>query len=967
MRAQYTIRQWNVEDGLPQSTIRCITQTHDGYLWIGTWNGLARFDGVHMTVFNALNTPGLNPSITCLHEDRDRLLWIGTDGGGLWQYRNGGLERVDSTSGFGGTFITAMNEDSAGRMWFGTDTGIFVYAMNQFLHFRYTDPFPYFVVTQILPLPDSSVYLQLVNDVFHVRIARNTLAVIDKPFRSGGYRVDLDSTGNLWYGVKGKGLIERTRSIEHIDRRFANVDPKQVFIPWNQEKWVLTPHGPYVLRDNRRERLQFVDGIDLSSIEVVFEDREGILWLGVEGAGLLRLLPKQVQTFSTGNGLETDEIMCGTEDRSGNVWVGTWLGGLARTRATSPGRFIPVPPFTNGMTIMAVCQSRNGTIWVGTWGHGVYTIRNGATKRFQGNGLLDNTTIHGIVADTGSGVWIIGLYGAVWHYDGATIRLWNWRNGLTDKQANSILMTRNGDVWVGTEGAGVARFSKGSISFLNEENGLINNFCHVAIEDTDSAVWLTSKIGIQRWKHGILTSVGSKQGFEEDAAQFIQDDNGDYWIGGTHGIHRIRYKDLNEAADGTLSTLNYLTIGKADGLPVEECSGGANENVWKTHNGDLWFSTTHGVVRLDPRTVASNPIPPGVIIEQVQVEHQAVSLSSDIVLHPGQTKIEFDYTGINFSAPGQIRFAYKLVGFDKDWRDVGVERYAQYTNLEPGNYTFHVRAANNAGIWNETGASIDILVLPPFWATWWFRGLAILLFLTVGPAIYAVRVRQLKGERERQAQFSRRLMQTQEMERQRIANELHDSLGQNLLVIKNKLLMVEQERKHEDGLAEMSELVSTTIEEVRSISHNLRPHQLDQLGITKTIRALAKQVSESSGIALTADVDKIDGFLSSDEEINLFRIIQESCNNMVKHSGATAAGLSVKKTDGRIDFILGDNGKGMNVKSEQLHGVFGGGFGLSGMQDRAKTFGWHLEIDAQAGQGTTVRLSLPAIAQKGKS
>jgi signal transduction histidine kinase/ligand-binding sensor domain-containing protein len=957
--AQYTIRQWNVEDGLPQSTVRCITQTHDGYLWIGTWNGLARFDGVHMKVFNAANTPNFNPSITFIHEDRELRLWIGTDGGGLFQYRDDSLARVDSSSGISASIICAMSEDSLGRMWFGTDNGFYIYAKNRFLHFAYANPFPYLDLTEVVPATDGTLYLQFVEHVFHVRLSDDSLVVLDKPFVSGGYHLDIDSSGTLWFGKKEKGLIRRAGSRELVDRRFADVVPNQVFVPRNQEKWILTRHGPYVLSKNRIEHLQSIDGIDLSNIEYVFEDREGIIWLAVEGFGLLRLMPKHVQTFSTKNGLETDEVMCGMQDRSGNIWIGTWLGGLSCAKGGSPGAWKPVPPFTNAMTIMAVCQSRDGTLWVGTWGHGVYTIRNGIARQLLGNGLRDNTTIHSMAPDTGDGVWIAGLYGAVWHCSDNDIKLWNWHNGLTDKPANSILVTRNGDVWVGTNGGGIARFSKGHITILKSAEGVISDFVHVSIEDNSGAVWLLSKLGLQRWINGVLSTIGSKQGFDDDAAQFIQDDQGDYWIGGTHGIHRILRQDLNAAADGTLPSLSYLTIGKADGMPVEECSGGSNEHVWKTHDGALWFSTTHGVVRLDPEKVALNPVPPDVNIEDVQVEHQPVALRDEIVLHPGESKIEFRYTGINFSAPDQIRFEYELGGFDKAWHIAGNERYAQYTNLDPGKYTFRVKAANNAGIWNETGVSLAVLVLPPFWATWWFRGVAVLLFLTVGPTIYAFRVRQLKGESERQAQFSRRLMETEEAERQRIANELHDSLGQNLLVIKNKLLMAQQDRNTRDGLNEMSDLVSKTIEEVRSISHNLRPHQLDQLGISKTIRALAKQVAESSGIALTAEVEKIDGLLSGDEEISFFRIVQESCNNLVKHSRASSAGLSVKQTDGSIEFALGDNGRGMDVRAEQSRDAFGRGFGLSGIQERARTYGWAFEINSLVNHGTTIRLTIP--------
>jgi signal transduction histidine kinase/ligand-binding sensor domain-containing protein len=950
----FVVQQWNVEDGLPQSSIRCITQTHDGYLWLGTWNGLARFDGVRMTVFNEANTPNFHSSISSLHEDRSHRLWIGTDGGGLYQYRGDSLVRFDSSSGIVATIISAMDEDSSGRMWFGTDNGIFVYAGNRFLRLVDVKGFPKKPVTEVLPAHDGSVYLQFVGVVFHVRLSNDSLSILDSPFHTGGYRIAMDSAGVLWYGVKGEGLVRRRGSTKRLDRRFANVHPKEVFIPQNQEKWVLTPHGTYVLTEKGVQHFQLIDGIDLSNINGVFEDREGIIWITAEGSGLLRLLPKQVETFTTRNGLETNEIMCGMQDREGAVWIGTWLGGLARQMPSSTGSFISVPPFTNGMTIMAVCQSHDGTIWVGTWGQGVFTIHSGQVKRVLGNGLEKSTTIRAIANDTDGGVWIAGVYGALWHVKSDDVKIWNSKNGLTERMINSLLVMRDGDVWIGTDGGGVVRLSKGYISILKTGNGLLDNFCHVCIEDNEGAVWLESKKGLQRWKNGVLSSVTAKQGFDDDAAQFVQDDEGNYWIGGTHGIHRIRRQDLNAAADGTLQTLSSLSIGKADGMPIQECAGGSNELVWKTRDGALWFSTTHGAVRLDPSKIVSNPIPPGVIIEEVQVEHHPVTLVGKIVLHPQETKIEFHYTGINFAAPDQIQFAYRLEGFDGDWRNAGKERFAQYTNLEPGTYIFRVKAVNNAGIWNEVGDSVAVLVLPPFYATWWFRIFFVLFFLAVGPSIYFIRVQQLTREKEKQVEFSRQLIESQESERKRIATELHDGLGQNLLIIKNKLLVALQSlNKHSpetDQVTEASNIVSSTIEEVRSISHNLRPHQLDQLGITKTLRSIVRQANEPTSIEFSADIQDIDGVLSSEQEIGLFRIVQESFNNIIKHSGATKVDMDVVRSRDSIAVTIADNGKGISATA---------GFGISGMQERAKMFGWNLQISSELNKGTALYVEIP--------
>jgi signal transduction histidine kinase len=457
-----------------------------------------------------------------------------------------------------------------------------------------------------------------------------------------------------------------------------------------------------------------------------------------------------------------------------------------------------------------------------------------------------------------------------------------------------------------------------------------------------------------------LATIPARQGFDDDPAQFTQDNDGNYWIGGTHGIHRISRQEMNEVADGSRPVLSYLTIGKADGMPVQECSGGSNQHVWKTRSGMLWFATTHGAVQIDPRSIVSNPVHPGVMIEEVLVEHQPVPLDEEVVLHPQASKVEFRYTGISFASPENIRFRYRLEGFDHAWREAGRERYAQYTNLAPGRYTFRVTAANNAGVWSDAGASVSVDVLPPFWATWWFRGLAVFLFLSVGPIIYWRRVSGLKRERAQQQEFSRQLIEKQESERKRIAAELHDGLGQHLLVIKNRLLQAMQRPAAETGttgqLADITDVVGTAIEEVRSISHNLRPHQLDQLGLTKTLRAAIRQMKESTTITFDGQIEDIDGLLTDEEEISLFRIVQEALNNISKHARASVVRVAVGRTGDLVHVEIEDNGTGFDIHRETSVEDLGRGFGLSGMAERARLFGWQLRVDSIAGRGTVVRL-----------
>lgn len=965
---RYTARSWNVEHDLPQSSVRCITQSHDGYLWIGTWNGLARFDGIRMKVFNGLNTPNLNPSIVDIFEDSKHRLWIGTDGGGLMQYRNGAFVRMDTIFGGGVITYSSIAEDPSGRIWFAYDRGISVYRDDTFLHFNSSHGLPDASATYVFRAPDGSMYIQYVGRIYHVRLSGDSLVHIDPPFHTGGYRIALDSSGTIWYGIKGRGLVRRTGSKESLDTRLASHHPKEIFVTPDQTVWIMTPRGAFILKDGNLEHRQYIGGVDISNISSVFQDREGILWLAAEGGGLTRLLPKQVQTITTKEGLETSSIMCGFEDRSGTMWIGTWLGGLAQSNGRSHDAFTLIPQLSNGLTIMAVCQSFDGTMWVGTWAHGVHTIRQGRVERFLTKGLHESTTVRSIVSDTGQGVWIAAIYSSVWHVGPEGVQVWDTTNGLSSSMINSMLRTRNGDVWIGTDGGGVATISQGRVSTLDSRSGLLSDFMHVNIEDSEGSIWLSSKLGLQRWKDGRLSTITAQQGFDDDPAQFLQDDDGHYWVGGTHGIHRISFQEMNGVANGTLSHLSYLSIGKADGMPIQEVAGGSNQHAWKTRSGALWFGTTQGAVWIDPRKVSSNPVRPGVLIEEVLVEHRPVSLSEEIALLPQETKIEFRYTGINFSSPENIRFRYVLEGFDGAWRDVGKERYAQYTNLAPGTYTFRVTAANNAGIWNEDGVSVVVHVLPPFWATWWFRGLAVFLFLSVGPFIYWVRVTGLKRQQARHQEFSRKLIEQQEAERKRIAGELHDGLGQQLLVIKNRLLMSMQETPPVDGkeqsLAQISEVVGSAIEEVRSISHNLRPHQLDQLGLTKTLRAVVRQLRESTQLIVTAHLDDIDGVLGGDEEISLFRIVQEALSNVSKHSGASEVTVTTRRETGKILVEVTDNGRGFDLNHGSNQERFGTSFGLSGMAERARMFGWEFTMDSAKGQGTTIRVRVSTEAWK---
>lgn len=951
----FVVQQWMVENGLPQSTVRCITQTVDGYIWAGTWKGLARFDGVQMTVFKASNTPELYSSnIMSLFSDSRGRLWIGTDAGGLVRYSEHQFQRFDSAQGCPAKRILSMNEDRFGTLWFATEIGIFAYNGTRFLHFTATDGLPFTYANQALPLPDGSMYLGFVGFGTIVQLLNDSL-VIRETFSVGGYTVAIDTAGIIWYGDRKKGFVRRFQGKETIIQKFSSSVPRETYLVRNGEKWLLTSDEIRIFSDAGERILTQNDGLRFSDITTVFQDREGNVWLGKEGDGLILLRKKKISSLSLHSGFPSDLTQSGMEDRTGVVWIGTWDAGLIRMKKKTHERYERYLLSPGVLSVFTLWEAKDSSVWVGTWGHGVYRIKNGTHKQIIRGPIDAVTSIVSIAEDADGGIWIATAHDGLFSFNGAKEKLWNTESGLSGNRVNSVLAARNGDVWVTISGNGVNRISKGKVTVFQRGSGLNDNFASPIYEDRQGSIWIGTNRGLARWKNGSFTFVTEEQGlFDGVVAQIIEDDLGYFWIGAIRGIYRVSAQELNDAAEQKIQSVRCYTVGKEDGMLNEETSGGGTPRCWKNSDGTLWFTTSKGIVIIDPDNVASNPVPPGVLIENAWVENVAVPLNEMVTLQPGETKIELRYTGINFTAPSKIRFKYQLAGFEERWNDAGTKRFVQYTNLDPGEYQFTVRAENSAGVENVHGASLRIVVLPPFYKTWWFMSFMVMFFLTAGPAIYSIRVHQLKKEKERQVEFSRRLIESQESERKRIATELHDGLGQNLLIIKNKLLIALRSPKIKypsiNPVEEASDIVSSTIEEVRFISHNLRPHQLDQLGITKTLRSIIRQMKESTALMLTSEIQDIDALLTPEQEISLFRIVQESFNNIIKHSEATSVWVAVIRREHSITVMIEDNGKGISSA---------GGFGISGMRERAEMFAWNLSIVARQPRGTTVMLLLP--------
>ncbi len=338
---------------------------------------------------------------------------------------------------------------------------------------------------------------------------------------------------------------------------------------------------------------------------------------------------------------------------------------------------------------------------------------------------------------------------------------------------------------------------------------------------------------------------------------------------------------------------------------------------------------------------------------------------------PGNTDLEVQYTGLSFVAPEKVRFKYKLEGYDDDWTEAGARRTAYYTNIPPGKYQFRVIAANNDGIWNTEGAMLEVVAMPPFYRTWWFYALTILALGVVVYSLYKFRISRLERAHRIQEAFSQQLMASQESERRRIAAELHDSLGQNLLIIKNRALIGANKVANTDAvlkqLDEISSTASYAIEEVRTIAHNLHPYQLERLGLTSALESVIEKVSDSAAIRFSLEIDSVDNLFSPEEEINIYRIVQESLNNIIRHSGATKAKVFIKRDRQRLNLQIEDNGKGFDAHAATIDLNRTGGLGLQDITERTRMLGGKCAIHSVPNGGTSIVINIAPRTATGKT
>jgi signal transduction histidine kinase/ligand-binding sensor domain-containing protein len=924
---RFTVFNRGNTPALKNNYIYALYEDRQGSLWIGTGGGgLTRFrDGkfITYTTHDGLSSDDLRS----ICEDQEGNLWIGTMGGGLNRFRDGKFTSLTSREGLSNDWVYSLYEDRGGSLWIGTSAGLNGFKNGKFISYTTKDGLSNYSERSIAEDREGRLWVGTLGGLYRLMAGKFTrYTTKEGPSHQGVHSIHKDREGNLWVG---------------------------------------TDSGLNRFEDGKFTSFTASDGLSHDTVSSIYEDREGSLWIGTLG-GLDRLKDGKFTAFTTKEGLSNDWTRCVYEDHEGGIWVGT-LEGLNRLEGGKFAQYT-IENGLSGKTVFAIYGDRQENIWFAT--------EYGILSRFN-DGIFTNygTKAHGspeqvssIYEDRQGNLWIGTNGSGLKLLRGGKFTVYSTKDGLPHSKITTINEDQQGNLWIGTED-GLNKFTDGKFTTYTLENGPF----HITsiYRDGEGSLWITTRgSGLVRFKDGELSSLTTKEGlFDNVLTTVLEDGRGNLWLGSFRGIFRVRKDELDDVAHGKIQAVTSIVYGKADGLLNVECNSD-QPSGWKSRDGRLWFPTVKGVVVVDPDNLKFNEIAPPVYVEQVLLGKAPVDLLQKVEVRPGQGDLEIHYTGLSFVAPEKVLFQYKLEGYDKVWVDADTRRVAYYTNISPGSYTFRVKASNNDGVWSTQDASIQITIIPPFWRTWWFVALVVLASVLVVAGIVAGaailvhkrRISHLQRAHAAQKEFSGQLIDSQERERKRIASELHDSLGQDLLVVKNTALLglsiAEAGSPVRKQFDEISTMTSQALEEVREITHDLRPYHLDQIGLKEALEFMLEKIAGSSPIRFSAEIDQMAGIFSKEAEINLYRIVQESINNIVKHSGATAAKVVLNRDGRQVRLVIEDNGKGFVSDPGAGPGLRVSGFGLTGISERARMLGGKEAIHSVPGQGTTIYVTV---------
>lgn len=747
----YSITSWGDGDGLPNNTVQSLAQTADGYLWVATLEGVARFDGVGFRIFDRSNTAGLSGNdIQALRVSRDDTLWMGAYGGGLARRRAGVIEALGA-KGLSSSPVVDIAEDAEGALWIGTSAGLARLKDGEITRYTTQNGLANDFVRRLFRDRSGRLWIGTSRGLDQLQNGRPVHVPSQGLADPAVLAIAEDGAGRLWIGTE-RGLWRREGSRFVLDPAvgsLANESVTALLSDTTGSLWIGTESRLARLRDGALETLTSARGLPHPTVTSLLEDAEGSLWIGTNG-GLSQLKDGPVITYSRLQGLSSEEILTVAPARGGGLWIGSANGRIDRMLE---GRISPLAAAApHDSRVLALLDDSRGRFWAGT-DRGLSRLERGVWTNLSALPGVPGGSVRSILEARDGRFWV-GTDGAgLVALDGDHARSLTTKDGLPGNQIRGLLEARDGTLWVATYG-GLAALRAGRIAATyTRAHGLSHDLVRSLYEDADGTLWIgTYGGGLNRLKDGKLVSFTTRDGLVSDVIYAIAEDGGGrLWMSCNQGLFSVSREQLEAFAAGRASRLEPVQYGRSDGMLSRECSGGSPA-VWKGPDGRLWFPTSNGVAVLDPllASVSRRLLPPR--IEEVLVDGQPVAVAS-IEIGPEARRLEFHYATLSFMAPARTRYSFRMEGFETEWTDSGARRQAEYTQLPPGDYVFRVRA-RLVGSPLSSEATVPLRVRAHWWRTARFHAsLAATLLLGVALA-YRLRVRAV---RRREQELERRV------------------------------------------------------------------------------------------------------------------------------------------------------------------------------------------------------------------
>lgn len=734
-----------------------MTQSYEGYIWLGTTSGLVRFDGVKFKTFTKQNTPALtNDRIISLYIARDNVLWIGTDGGGLCSYKKGNWEKYTTKEGLSNNRVRAITGDWQGNLWVGTGYGLCRLYLNSFETFTTKD----------------GLYDNIIN------------------------ALTVDIWGNLWIGTLRGGLARYTEGVIFVydyNKGLLNSSVNCLFADHIGNIWIGTMEGLFYL-EQREGIVKAISGTSYTPVTSIIEDKQDALLIGTMADGLKRIINGSDCWYSSENSFADDYIHDLLIDREENLFIGTNASGLVQVKQTR----IKNITRENGIpenNIYSIIQDHKGTFWIGTRNSGLCKmINNKVVRIYNKKSGLSSNRISVIFEDNMDNLWIGTLGGGVNRLQNGILTTMTAEHGLSSNNITDITQDNSGTLWIGTDkGLNIVYGKK--ISIFQHHNQLINPYIRTLLvgrdgglyigckdglyklsgdylfkilperqdpeidvihlyEDSNRTLWLgTNGSGLKRLLQGNITSCTTRNGLPDNYIFSItEDEENNMWFSSYKGVFRINKKELNDFLDTRRFFLHPIWFDEKDGMASRLCSEAGKTSICKSKSGKLYYPTARGISVIEPKNIVSKSAPPKIIIEDIIVDNVSVIKKDKISLSHRCERVEIHFTAIDFTAPEKLRFRYKLEGHDSDFTALfqNNRRIAEYNNLNPGKYRFIVKARNNVGFWNEKGAVLEFSIRTPLYKRALFYIILIIFSFLMTGAVFLFRTKKrIKKQQEK--------------------------------------------------------------------------------------------------------------------------------------------------------------------------------------------------------------------------